>query len=76
MVAAVPLHRLAKVRLGTRAWLGAEPNAVLQNVEIEVDGELLPFGSLITLPIARNDYRAIPTSRSRRPTDVTVREGS
>lgn len=56
-VAAVPLERVARVGLASRAWLGTEPDAAVQEVEIEVEGELPLFGSSIRLPIARNDYR-------------------
>jgi hypothetical protein len=74
-VAAVPLHRVASLLLASRAWLGANPDAALQNVEIEIDDELPPFGSSITLPIARDDYRGdadVARQVARRIADVLI----
>jgi hypothetical protein len=74
-VAAVPLHRAARVRLASRAWLGSDPDAALQNVEIEIDGELPPFGSSISLPIARDDYKGdadVARQVARRIADVLI----
>jgi hypothetical protein len=74
-VAAVPLHRVASIRLASRAWLGADPDAALQNVEIEIDDELPPFGSSFSLPIARDDYRGdadVARQVARRIADVLI----
>ncbi len=64
-VAAVPMHRVASVRLASRAWLGADPDAAVQNVEIEIMTSSRRSGPRSACRSRGTTTGAMPTSRAR-----------